>query len=359
VLVRILAVFIPVSLALEYLLHADATWVFLTALVAIVPIADWIRQATEEVAKRAGPAVGGLLNVTFGNMAEMILALFVLAAGQAEVAKAQITGSIIGNSLLGLGLAALIGGFRHPVQKFGKERSGLLSSMLLVALIGLLVPAIFDYTERSINPAKAPWLDERLSLAVSVVLITLYLANLVYTFVSHRDIFRRDEESHGEPEWPLWKGLAVLLGGTALVALEAELVSGGLEATATQFGLSKFFLGITVLAVVGNAAEYISAVYFARRNQMGMVMTITAGSSIQVALLVAPVLVIASYLMHRPMNLVFSSPLELVAVAAASFGVNAIAHDGETTWFEGALLFGVYIILCMAFFFIDPMPGAR
>lgn len=354
--VRALAVFIPISMVLEYLFHADPTWVFATALIAIVPIADWIRQATEEISKRAGSAIGGLLNVSFGNFPELILALFVLAAGQAAVTKAQITGSIIGNSLLGLGLAAFVGGWKHPSQKFSKERAGLLSSMLLLSLLGLLVPAVFDVTERGINSARATWLDERLSLAVSVVLILLYIGNLVYTFITHRDVFRRPEQEEEKPEWPLWKGIAVLVGGSVLVAFESELVSKGLVPTAQKLGLSEFFLGITVLAVVGNAAEYISAVYFARRNRMGLVMTITVGSSIQVALLVAPILVIASFLMNKRMTLVFNSPLELVAVAAAAFTVKSIGDDGETTWFEGAMLLGVYLVLCMAFYFVDPIP---
>ena len=348
-----LLLLVPVSLVLDYL-HAAPVWVFVSAVLAIIPLAEWIRRATEQLAKLAGPAVGGLLNVTFGNTAELILALFVLSAGHQSVVKAQITGSIIGNSLLGLGVAVLVGSWGRERQTFGRERAGLLSSLLILSLIGLLVPAFFNYTERSLlNAPNTGQFDEALSLSVAVVLILVYVSNLVYTLVTHRDVFSRREEGEERAEWSLWRALGVLLGATALTALEAELVSGALKATASSLGLTTFFLGITVLAVIGNAAEYISAAYFARQNQMGLVLSITVGSSIQIALLVAPVLVIVSYFMGTPMNLVFE-PLELIAVAGVAFSVNAIALDGETTWFEGLLLVAVYVILGLAFFFVAP-----
>ena len=349
-----LLLLVPASLVLDYLVHAPPVWVFVSAVLAIIPLAEWIRRATEQLAKLAGPAVGGLLNVTFGNTAELILALFVLSAGHQSVVKAQITGSIIGNSLLGLGVAVLVGSWGRERQTFKRERAGLLSSLLVLSLVGLLVPAFFNYTERSLNAPNVGQLDEWLSLSVAVVLILVYVSNLIYTLVTHRDVFSRREEGQGEgATWSLWLALGVLLGATAVTAVEAELVSGALEATASSLGLTTFFLGITVLAVIGNAAEYISAAYFARQDQMGLVLSITVGSSIQVALLVAPVLVIVSYLMGTPMNLVFE-PLELVAVAGVAFSVNAIAEDGETTWFEGLLLVAVYVILGLAFFFVTP-----
>ncbi len=349
-----LLLLIPVSLALEYLFHAGPLWVFTTSILAIVPLAEWIRRATEHLAARATPAVGGLLNVTFGNTAEFILALFVLAAGHPSVVKGQITGSIIGNSLLGLGLAILAGTWRRERQCFQRERAGLLSSLLILAMIGLLVPALFDYTERGVlNSPDASRLDENLSLGVATVLILVYVANLIYTLVTHREIFafeRTDEKI--ERSWPLWRSLGVLLAATALTAWQSELISGALDSSASQLGVSQFFLGVVVLAIVGNAAEYVSAVYFARRDRMDLVMTITAGSSIQVALLVAPLLVIVSFFVGTPMNLVFENPLELIAIAGVSFAVNAIAADGETTWFEGVLLLATYVILAMAFFFV-------
>ena len=353
-----LLLLVPLSLALEYAVGAPPIWVFTTAILAIVPLAEWIRRATEQLAHRAGSAVGGLLNVTFGNTAELVLALFVLSAGNAAVAKAQITGSIIGNSLLGLGLAIVVGTWGREKLTFSRERSGLLSSLLVLAVVALLTPALFDYTERGLRgAAEATALDERLSLGVSVVLILVYVANLVYTFVTHRDAFARDDPDEAEHEgtpWPLWLSLAVLAGGTAATALEAELVSGALEATAAQLSLTPFFLGVVVLAVVGNAAEYVAAVYFARQGKMGLVMSITVGSTIQVALLLAPLLVLVSYAMGAPMTLVFANPLELIAIASVAFVVNAIAQDGEVTWFEGVLLLAVYVLFGLAFFFVTP-----
>ena len=350
-----LLLLVPASLVLTYVVHAPPVWVFVSAVLAIVPLAEWIRRATEQLAKLSGPAIGGLLNVTFGNTAELILALFVLSAGQQDVVKAQITGSIIGNSLLGLGLAILLGSWGREAQTFKRERSGLLSSLLLLALIGLLVPALFNYTERTVRGApNAGLLDERLSLSVAVVLMLVYIGNLVYTLVTHRDVFSRQPEGQAEgAKWSVWLSLGVLLGATVVTALEAELVSGALAATASGLGLTPFFLGITVLAIIGNAAEYVSAMYFARQNQMGLVLSITVGSSIQVALLVAPILVIVSRFMGEPLNLVFT-PLELIAVAGVAFSVNAIAADGETTWFEGLLLVAVYAVLALAFFFVTP-----
>jgi Ca2+:H+ antiporter len=363
----LMLVLIPVSLVLEYLVHAGPMWVFLSAVLAIVPLAEYIRRSTEHLAERVGSAIGGLLNVTFGNMAELILALFVLYEGHANVVKGQITGAIIGNALLGLGLAIVVGTFGRENQKFYRASAGRLSSLLRLAVIALLTPALFDYTERGMSgSSKASMLDEKLSLGVAVVLIIVYAANLVYSLVTHRDVFAdceeiRDAEGAEVAErrrhrdsWPMWKILGILVGATVVTAIEAELVSGALEATSAQLGVTTFFLGVTVLAVVGNAAEYVSAVYFARQNRMDLALNITVGSTIQIALLVAPVLVLVSFFMGHPMNLVFENPLELIAIAGVAFAVNAIAHDGETTWFEGVLLLAVYVLLGMAFFFITP-----
>ncbi len=363
---------IPISVILEYVFHAPPIWIFITAVLAIVPLAEWIRKSTEQLADRVGSAIGGLLNVTFGNVAELILALFVLYSGHVNVVKAQITGAIIGNSLLGLGLAIVVGSFGRSEQRFNRATAGRLSSLLLLSVVALMVPALFDITERGTSgELNAAIQDERLSLGVAAVLIVIYLANLVYSLVTHRGTFAGYDEipavdSPGIPAtvaspvvakhevWAMWKIFAVLIGATMITALEAEMVSGALEATSATLGVTTFFLGITVLAVVGNAAEYVSAVYFARKDRMDLVMGITVGSTIQIALFVAPVLVFASFFMGKPMNLVFSNPLELIAVAAVAFIVNAIAQDGETTWFEGLLLLGVYVLLGMAFFFFTP-----
>ncbi len=348
---------VPVSFGLSRS-GASPVWTFVAAAAGIVPLANWIRRGTEQMSSIAGPAIGGLLNVTLGNAAELILALFVLAAGHASVVKATITGSIVGNSLLGLGLAIVVGGAGREKQTFQRERAGLLASLLILSVVALLVPALFDYTERSLRLAPdADTLDERLSMGVAVVLILAYGANLLYTLVTHRDVFAGGEaesKAEGDPgdRWPLGRVIAALVAATAAVALEAELVSGALEATARSVGLTTFFLGLIVLPLAGNAAEYVAAVYFARKDRMDLVMTIAVGSSIQVALLTAPVLVLVSWAMGTPMNLVFANPLELVAIAAVAFTVNAIAQDGETNWFEGVLLLAVYLVLGIAFFFV-------
>jgi Ca2+:H+ antiporter len=351
-ILNLLLLMVPVSLVLQYVVHASPVWVFAAAIVAIVPLAEWVRRGTEHMARLAGPAIGGLLNVTFGNVSELILALFVLSAGNVAVAKAQITGSIIGNSLLGLGLAIVVGSWGRARQTFKREHAGLLSSLLILSVIALLLPALFDYTERSMPEARRLQLDEQLSLWVSGVLVLVYIANLIYTLVTHRDVFELEEDGHGTG-WPLWKALSVLVGSTVLIAVMAELVSHGLEDAARQFGLSEFFLGIIVLAVVGNAAEYFSAVHFARQDRMGLVVTITVGSTIQVALFTAPLLVLLSRLMGKPMDLVFSNPMELIAIAGCAFAIDSIAQDGETTWFEGVLLLAVYALLGIAFFFLE------
>ena len=357
---RWLLLLIPVSLGLHYFVEVPPLVDFLVAILAIIPLAEWIRRATEELADKLGATIGGLLNVTFGNMAELLLAIFVLMDGKTDVVKGQITGSIIGNSLLGLGLAIVVGTWGRSKQTFNKESAGQLSSLLILSVIALLLPALFHYTERGIaGPATTGELDEELSLGVSVVLIVVYLANLVYTLKTHRDVFESAGHKKAEtpqPDddklWPMRVAITVLVVGTAFTAWEAEIVSGGLESAAESLGLSTFFLGVVVLAIIGNAAEYVAAIYFARQNQMTTVMGITVGSTIQVALLIAPLLVIISYLIGAPMNLVFANPLELIAIAAVAFIVNAIAHDGETTWFEGVLLIAVYIVLGMAFLLV-------
>ncbi len=353
-----LLLLVPLSLALRYLLHASPLVVFAAAALAVLPLAEYLRRATEALADRLGSTVGGLLNVTFGNLAELLLALFVLIGGNTAVVKSQITGSIIGNGLLGLGIAIVVGTWGREHQTFNRASAGRLSSLLILSVIALLVPALFDYTERDIiHSARTGHLDDQLSLGVSVVLILVYAANLVYTMVTHRDVFQsacKEEREAAAPRWPPGHALLVLVGATGLTAWEAELVAGALDATSRALNLSVFFLGIIVLAIIGNAAEYIAAAYFARRDRMTMVMGITVGSSIQVALFVAPALVLLSHAIGHPMNLVFTNPLELIAVAAVAFGVNAIAVDGETTWFEGVLLLAVYALLTLAFLFVRP-----
>jgi Ca2+:H+ antiporter len=348
-----LLLLVPISLGLRHAVDAPMA-VFVTGGVAIAVLADWLRRATEQVAEHAGSTMGGLLTVSFGNIAELVLAFFVLSRADTRVVQAQITGSIIGTTLLFFGLAAMVGGIGRARQTFNQAGAGLLSTLLLLIVLAILLPAVFDRTERMAAPAAdVSLLDEHLSLCVSVVLLLLYAANLVYTLVTHRDVFA-GSASAGEASWSLPRALAVMTAATVAIAVEAELVSAALEATSGRLGLSPVFIGVVVLALVGTAADLFAAIAFARRDQMDIVFGMCIGSAIQIALVVAPVLVLGSWLIGNPMNLVFGSPLDLFAITGAAFIVRAIAADGETTWFEGLLLVGVYVLLALAFYFESP-----
>lgn len=347
---------IPVSLVLRVVFGSSSLLVFAASAVAVAVLAEWARRATDQLADRMGPAVGGLLTVSFGSVAELVLALFVLVRGQREVVQAQLAGSIIGTSLFGLGLAAIVGGATRERQTFKPERAGLLSSLLFLVTIALLLPAMFDLTQRVTGgAARLSITDEQVSLGVSVVLLVLYLANLAYTLVTHRSVFSSDE-AEGGAEWSLGVALAVLIGATAAIALESELLSDALEAAAGSLKLSPMFLGVIVLALVGTAGDLFAAAFFAHEDKMGLVLQICIGSAIQVALVLAPLLVLISWALGHPMTLVFANPLHLFGIASTAFIVNAIARDGETTWFEGVLLVGVYVLFGLAFFFSGPAP---
>ena len=342
---------VPVAPLLQYALHLPPIWVFVSGILGVAVLADWIRAATEQLAGHTGPAVGGLLTISLGSIAELLLALFVLMQGEADVVHAQITGSILGTSLLGLGLAIVVGGWGRERQSFKRERAGLLSSLLILVVIALLLPAVFDYTGRHFSHSAALGSrDEELSLAVFVVLLLIYVGNLCYTLVTHRNVFGSGEQED-EPDWSIGRSLAVLVAATVAAALESELLSGALGQAASTLHQKPIFLGVIVIALVGTVSDLFSAVWFARQDRMGLVMSICIGSAIQVALVVAPLLVILSWLIGSPMTLVFTDPLDLFAIAGTAFIVNAITGDGETTWFEGMLLIGIYAVFGIAFFF--------
>jgi Ca2+:H+ antiporter len=344
---------VPLSLALRRWNVAGPAWTFLAGVVAIAVLADWVRRGTEQVARRAGATIGSLLNVTFGNTAELVLALFVLSHTQTRVVQAQITGSIIGTTLLFLGISALAGGLRHERQTFSQAQIGLLSTLLLLLAIAIMLPATFDVTERLLSPGTdRTQLDERLSLCVSVVLLLLYGAQLLYVLFTHRTMFAVGAERSASA-WSLPLGLGVMVAGTAVIAVESELVTDCLAETTSQLGLSPVFMGIVVLALVGTIADLFASVAFARDNRMDIALGICLGSALQIALVVAPVLVLVSWAIGHPMNLVFGDPLDLFAIACAAFIVRAVAADGETTWYEGFLLIGVYLLFALAYFFLD------
>lgn len=348
---------VPLAIALRLFLDLPPLVIFVVGGVAIAVLAQWMRRATEQVAAHSGPALGGLLNVSFGSAAELILALFVIASGHLDVVRAQITGSIIGTSLLGLGLACLAGGWRREKQTFSRERAGLLSSLLVIVVLALLLPAVFDMADigRAAPLAARQVSEQTLSIGVSIVLLILYGGNLVFTLVTHRDMFARAEGEGGDARWSLGRAIGVLVAATIAVAACAEIVSGALQASAETLHLPLLFVGLVPLALIGTAADLFAAVGFARQDRMGLVISICVGSAIQIGLVVAPLLVLISWAIGRPFSLVFPSMLDLFAIAGAALITRSIASDGETTWYEGLMLIGVYILFALAFFFVAPV----
>ena len=348
--IAVFLVFVPIAIALEAF-HAPAAWIFAGSAAAIVPLAAYMGRATEHLSGRMGPGVGGLLNATFGNAAELIIALFALKAGLYDVVKASITGSIIGNILLVLGLAVLCGGIKHSRQTFNRTSAGMGATLLVLSAIGLVVPAIFHHIVRGTGVAR----EERMSLEIAVVLFVIYLASLIFSLKTHRHLYA-GEAAHGAhapegPAWSLRRSLLVLTAATVGVAIMSEILVGAVEPTAEAFGFTEVFVGVILVAIIGNAAEHSTAVLMAMKNQMDLAVHIAIGSSIQVALFVAPVLVFASYGFGRPMDLVFST-FEVVAVTIAAGVATLVALDGESNWMEGAQLLGVYLILGIAFYFL-------
>lgn len=342
---------VPAALILHYTDAAPSLVVFVIGLAAIAILADWVRRGTEQVAEHAGAAIGSLLTVTFGNAAELVIALFVLAQAHTEVVQAQITGSIIGTTLLFLGISVLAGGLKRRHQVFDKRRVGLLGTLLMLVAVAILLPAVFDMTERAVAPqADRAYLEEKLSLWVSVLLLVLYGAHLIYVLVTHRSVFAAEAEP-GRAQWSLAKGLSVMALGTVFIAVMSELVTARLAQSSESLGLSPVFMGVVVLALVGTIADLFASVSFARADRIEIAIGLCVGSALQIALVVAPILVIVSWFMGHPMSLVFGSPLDLFAVATSTFIVRTIAADGETNWYEGVLLIGVYLLFALAYFF--------
>jgi len=349
---NVLLVFIPVALALEWL-HASEVWVFGAAALAIVPLAGLIGLATEELSLRSGPGIGGFLNATFGNAAELLIAGFALAAGLPDVVKASLSGSILGNILLVLGAAMFFGGLGRERQTFSATGASAKTLMLFVAVGGLVMPAVFDLTVLGNLRETTPELDQ-LSLITALVLLAAYVLGLVFSLRTHSDVFSEvaEERAGGEaPSLTTVQATVVLLVATALTALVAETLVGAVEGAAHALGMTDLFIGFIVVAVVGNAAEHFSAVLFARRNQMQLAINIAKDSSVQIALLVAPVLVIFSFLLGTPMNLVFH-PFELFGLALAVMAVALASLDGESNWYEGILLLALYVIVGVATYFV-------
>jgi Ca2+:H+ antiporter len=346
-----LLIFAPAAIVLE-LSHADALWIFTTSGLAIIPLAGWIGKATEHLAEDLGEGIGGLLNATFGNAAELIIALLALRAGLFDVVKASITGSLIGNILLVLGLSMVAGGLKHPLQRFNRTTASIGSSLLMLSAIGLVVPAIFH----GIAGAAGSGVEKDLSLEIALVLIATYVLSLLFTLRTHRHLYvgaaaPDTAEALGVSGWGRGKSLTVLLLASVSVGVMAEFLVGSVEAASKVLGMTEVFVGVILVAIVGNAAEHSTAVLMAMKNKMDLAVNIAIGSSLQIALFVAPVLVFASHALGQPMDLVFT-PFEVIAVVLAVFAVNLIVADGESNWMEGAQLLAVYFILGIAFYFL-------
>lgn len=327
-----------------------STWVFLTAALTLIPAAGIIGTATEHLAMRSGPALGGFLNATFGNAAELIIAISALRAGHPSVVKASITGSIIGNLLLVFGLACFVGGVRHGTQRFNRTSAGALTVMLFLAVVALVMPAVVDLVGFGSLEAH-PHVIDRLSFSSAIVLLVLYAAGLVFSFRSNRDPFRADAAPTPPDGLPAWSSLALLAGATVLTTVQAELLVGTLEPALAGLGMSELFAGVVVIALVGNAAEHYSAITAAADNDMTLAFEIAVGSSAQVALVVAPVLVLLSYVFGNPLSLVFNA-FETTAIVLSVVATALVAMDGESNWLEGLQLLGVYVLLALAFFVV-------
>jgi Ca2+:H+ antiporter len=339
-----LLVFVPAAIVLE-LIHAAPVAIFVVSAIAILPLAGLIGHSTEELAARTGPQLGGLLNATFGNVTELIIALFLILEGQLEIVKASITGSIIGNVLLVLGLSFLLGGIRHTEQRFNMRAAGLHAASLVIAVGALLLPALFSF-----SPEATDFRTEAVSVGVSVVLMTTYLLALWFTLRTHRMLFRSEFE-HEHAKWSMGRAVGVLAGATVFVALMSEFLVGALEPTVEELGLSELFVGLIIVPIIGNAAEHSSAVLLAMKNKVDVSIEIAIGSSTQISLFIAPLLVFASLVVGEPMNLIFSG-LEIAAVALSAAILGFIVLDGRSNWFEGAQLLATYVIMAVSFFFL-------
>jgi Ca2+:H+ antiporter len=351
----LLVPFIPIAIALE-LAHAGAVVTFFASALGVIPTAALMGRATEELAVRSGPGIGGLLNVTFGNAPELIIALFALGAGLHEVVKASIVGSIMGNVLLVLGAAMFFGGLKRDHQTFNRTAASAQSSMLLLAAAALVMPAIYELVDGRGLPlpgAERVHYDttvQGLSAAVACVLIASYVAGLWFSLKTHRDLFNpvSDDEEHGEP-WTVRKSVIALSIAGVAVGVMSEILVDSISEAASQLGLSEFFIGVIVVAIVGNAAEHWVAVLVAMKNKMDLAVNIAIGSSAQIALFVAPVLVLTSFLLGpHPMALVFNG-FELGGILLAIMIANHVTNEGESTWYEGVQLLAVYLVLGIAF----------
>jgi Ca2+:H+ antiporter len=347
--INLLLVAGPGSWLLAWLSH-ESPWVFITAAASLIPLAGLIGLGTEQLARRAGPALGGFLNATFGNAAELIIAIVALGRGHVALVKASITGSIIGNLLLVLGLSFFVGGLGRRAQKFHRTSATNTSALLFLGVVALVMPAVFDLSLYG-NLSARPLAIDRLSFWSALILIGAYAGSLIYAFTVQRDLFRPTKEGRHEHAFPIGAAVTVLAAGTVLTTIQAELLVGAMGPALARFGFSELFVGVIVVALIGNAAEHYSAVSAARQDEMTLAVEIAVGSSAQIALFVAPALVLYSFAMGHPMSLLFNA-FEIAAIALSVLATCIVVVDGESNWVEGLQLLSVYLILALAFYFV-------
>ncbi|MCA9805144.1 MAG: calcium/proton exchanger [Cyanobacteria bacterium HKST-UBA02] len=329
-------------------------WVAGFASLGIIPVAKYMGEATENVSHRVGPSLGGLVSATFGNACELIIAIMAVRAGLIDVVKASITGSIIGNLLLVLGASMLFGGIKNDVQSFNRTTAGTAATVLTIVAVSLMLPAALHHTAGGITQLA----DTGMAIAISVVLLVLYVAGLVFSLRTHRHLFtpvvtedKASKEDEHAPGWSLGRSAAVLLGATLTVVFLSEYLVESVEHASKTLGMTPVFVGVILLAIIGNAAENSSAILMARKNKMDLSINIVLGSSTQIAMFVAPVVVFAGWIFGQPMDLVFSEA-EILAVFSSVIVLTLVVNDGKSHWLEGAYLLGLYVILGICFYFI-------
>ncbi len=345
---RIFLVFIPLSM-IAYWLHWNSLWVFTSSCLAIVPLAIYMGVATEQITLYTGAKVGGLLNATFGNATELIIAFFALREGLYDVVKASIAGSVMGNILLVLGASMMVGGLKYKAQSFNRQSVEVSTGMLTFSIIGLGVPAVFLH---SVKPELLDtWHYEPLSLMVATIMLTIYISGLYFSFITHQDILKINNQESEFPKWSLRNSVLVLLAATVVIALESEFLVESIEPVTKNWGISEFFIGIILLPIIGNAAEHSTAVWMSRKNQMDISFEIAIGSCLQIILFVMPVLVLVGALINRTISVVFSE-FELISLIVAVLIANRVSGDGKSNWLEGALLIAVYLIIAVCFLWL-------
>jgi Ca2+:H+ antiporter len=377
--VYFLLIFVPIAVILE-LVHAEHIVLFVVAALGLIPLAKLIGDSTEHLAAYYGPTLGSLLNVTFGNAAEIIIGVVSINAGLLDLVKASITGAILGNILLIFGLSIIAGGFKYKEQFFNRQNTGVQSSMLFLAVIGLAVPTVLAATTLKPVDVSSQIKLQILSDSLAFLLLAVYIAGIIFTVFTHKHLFfaqppvevqtemegqkrlslgRKETEKEGvvEEEWnhKRWgkKKSFVLLGiSMAGVIIVSEILVGSVEATTKEFGFGELFVGVVIIGIVGNAAEHTSAIILARKGKIDLSIGIAAGSGTQIALFVVPILVIAGIIIGKPVTLVFTI-FELVSIFLAAIILNLIAHDGKSNWFEGLMLTTVYVIIAIGFYFIS------